>query len=212
LLEAPSVSVGEASTSVSLPTVAGLLSVSSPSSSSQPQRRNGLNGGPAVQVLESYYRSKWRTPSYDRKLFSRRLWYTSITCAKSILMWSVLWIKTVGHECIINSNILLASIHVRTVKECPSNNLKAGNIRTSAFYWFCRNKNLHDKWLELGLSSSKVFSTARDKAEQLFDDDTKLVMFFCGLVSLNGCVLFAIKSNAVTRTLAAVRIVITDAG
>jgi hypothetical protein len=88
LLELPSVSVGEASTSA--PSVIAHVLPSSTSSSQPPplpykqprqitgiaqiwqEWRHGLNGGPAVQDLERFYRSKWRTLADDHKLFSRR--------------------------------------------------------------------------------------------------------------------------------------------
>jgi hypothetical protein len=91
LLELPSVSVGEASTSVlaPVPSIAHMLPASTSSSQPPPlpykqprqitgiaqiwqEWRHGLNGGPAVQDLERFYRSKWRTLADDRKLFSRR--------------------------------------------------------------------------------------------------------------------------------------------
>ncbi|GAB5592793.1 hypothetical protein Unana1_07693 [Umbelopsis nana] len=70
-------------------------------------------------------------------------------------------------------------------------------------------KNGH-KYGNYGLPSSKILRTDRDKIKQFFPDNTRMVMFFFGMLSSDGCVVPGIRYTDGARVLRCLSIDLTD--
>ncbi|CAO3676387.1 unnamed protein product [Umbelopsis vinacea] len=90
------------------------------------------------------------------------------------------------------------------------NHLKKGHVRSTKLIWECRNPEVDKKYRDYGLPSSKILRTDPVKIKQLFPDNIRMVMFFFGLLSSDGCVVTHIRYTDGTRALRWLSIKLTD--
>jgi len=102
------------------------------------------------------------------------------------------------------------SIQNIIVPEPANLHLKKGHVTVTNLIWQCRNPELEKKYGNYGLPSSKILRTDRDKIKQFFPDNTRMVMFFFGMLSSDGCVVPGIRYTDGASLLRCLSIDLTD--